>query len=146
MKMLLEIGSVENTEKWFRDALASKRTIMGFGHREYKNGDPRARILTQLAQEVAKELNQPKWAQMAEIAERIMLEEKGLHPNLDFPIGYIYYMLGLPTEIYTPIFAIGRVAGWTSHIIEQLDHNRLIRPSAIYNGEEYRPYVPLNKR
>lgn len=146
MQMLMEIGSVDNVDPWVRDALATKKKIMGFGHREYKTGDPRAAILKHHAGEIGQQLGQTKWDDMATIMEGIMLSEKGLHPNVDFPTAYIYYMLGLPIEIYTPIFALARITGWSANVIEQLDNNRLFRPKAIYDGPGVRDYVPLSQR
>lgn len=146
MKMLQEIASVENAEPWVMDALATKKKIMGFGHREYKTGDPRAAILTEMAPEVSERLGDTKWYRIATIVEETMRREKNIVPNVDFPTSYLYYLMGLPIEIYTPIFALARVAGWTSHMIEQLDNNRLIRPKALYEGPQHVEYVPLDQR
>ncbi|MFM7468693.1 MAG: citrate/2-methylcitrate synthase [Vampirovibrionales bacterium] len=146
MKMLLEIGDVEQAEHWMRRAIAEKRLIMGFGHRQYKHGDPRARILQELAVDVAQHVKNMKWIEMSEVCAKVMKEEKNLHPNVDFPIAYIFYMLGLPIECYTPIFAVGRMAGWTAHVIEQHQNNRLIRPDAIYEGAVDVPFVPVAQR
>lgn len=145
--MLQEIGSLDNVDPWLEHALANKKTIMGFGHRAYKQGDPRARLLTRMRDDLIKELkSDAPWPAMADrLAERL-LEAKNLHPNVDYPIGYMYYMMGIPTRVYTPIFAIGRIAGWTAHIIEQLSANRLIRPNAVYTGSEARPLLPLSQR
>jgi citrate synthase len=146
MEMMMEIGSVENAEKWIRDALATKKKIMGFGHREYRISDSRAGIMGEIGKEAARRSGNEKWAQMADIVERVMKEEKGLFPNVDFPAAYAYYSLGIPIPLYTPIFAVSRITGWSAHIIEQLDNNRLIRPKAIYEGETLRPYVPVESR
>lgn len=146
MKMLLEIESPEKAEAWVRDALATKKKIMGFGHREYKIGDPRAKILTQLGKKMAEEMQQTHWTKIADIVENIMVSEKSIHPNVDFPTAYIYYMMELPIEIYTPIFALARVVGWSAHVLEQQANNRLIRPKALYEGHAFRPFQPVSER
>jgi citrate synthase len=146
MKMLLEIGSPDQAQAWIDDALATKKKIMGFGHREYKKGDSRAIYLTRLAKALGEEKGKPEFGKIADILETTMLERKNLHPNVDFPAAYAYYLLGIPTELYTPIFVTARVAGYCAHAIEQLDNNRLIRPKAIYEGPKNLPYVPLNER
>lgn len=146
MQMLMEIGSPENAEAWVLDALATKKKIMGFGHREYKTGDPRAAILTGMAGEISEKLGDSKWYRIAIIVEEVMRREKNIVPNVDFPTAYVYYLMGLPIEIYTPIFALSRISGWTSHMIEQLDNNRLIRPKALYEGPQHVEYVPRAQR
>lgn len=146
MRMLMEIGSPENAEAWVLDALATKKKIMGFGHREYKTGDPRAAILTEMSTEVSERLGDLRWQRMAAIVESVMRREKNILPNVDFPTSYLYYLIGLPIEIYTPIFALARIAGWAAHMIEQLDNNRLIRPKALYEGPSHVEYVARNQR
>ncbi|HVL39132.1 MAG TPA: citrate/2-methylcitrate synthase, partial [Fimbriimonadaceae bacterium] len=146
MRMLQEIGAPENAEGWIRDALANKKKIMGFGHREYKKGDSRAMWLTPKAKELGQRKGETKWGDIADTLERVMLEEKGLYPNVDFPAAYFYYLLGIPIDLYTPIFVIARVTGWSAHIVEQLDNNRLIRPKAIYEGPSNIEFVPLDRR
>lgn len=146
MNMILEIGSPENAEAWLRDALANKKKVMGFGHREYKNGDSRAFYMTKIGKELGKKMNNSKWGDIADILEKIMIEEKGIYPNVDFPSAYAYYLLDIPIELYTPIFVIARVAGWSAHAIEQLDNNRLIRPTCIYDGPTDVHYTPLSER
>jgi len=146
MKMLEEIGSVDKAEGWIRDALAGKAKIMGFGHREYRNGDSRAIYLTEVAKEVGKRKGNTKWGEIADILEKVMLDEKNIRPNVDFPAAYAYYLLGIPIELYTPIFVIARVSGWSAHMIEQLDNNRLIRPTQIYEGDEGLEYVAIENR
>ncbi len=146
MKMLLEIESPEKAEAWIRDALANKKKVMGFGHREYKKGDSRAFYLTKMAKEIGKEQNNTKWGEIADTLERVMKEEKGLFPNVDFPAAYAYYLLGIPIEIYTPIFVMARVSGWSAHAIEQLDNNRLIRPKCIYTGDKTVEFEPVSMR
>ncbi|MFQ3587553.1 MAG: citrate/2-methylcitrate synthase [Fimbriimonadaceae bacterium] len=146
MRMLLEIGTPANAESWVREALATKKKVMGFGHREYKKGDSRALWLGPVAKDLGIKRGNPTWGKIADILERVMLEEKGLYPNVDFPAAYLYYLLGIPIELYTPIFVVARVSGWSAHAIEQLDNNRLIRPTVIYEGPKHRPWVPIDER
>lgn len=146
MEMLLEIGTPENAEAWVKNALATKRKIMGFGHRAYKSGDPRAKVLGERARQLAEQLGQTKWSEMAKIVEDTMDREKGIHANVDFPTAYLYYMLGLPIPLYTPIFGLARIVGWTANFIEQLQHNKLYRPKAIYDGHGLREWTPINER
>lgn len=146
MAMLMEIGSPENAEAWLRDALATKKKIMGFGHREYKVGDGRAIYLTEVAKEIGRRKGNTNWGDIADIMEKIMREEKNIYPNVDFPAAYAFYLLGIPIELYTPIFVIARVTGWSAHAIEQLDDNRLIRPSCIYTGELGLEYPAIETR
>jgi citrate synthase len=146
MKMIMDIGSVEAAEPWIRDALATKKKIMGFGHREYKKRDPRAIYLTVIAKELAVKNNVPHFAQIADILENVMETEKGIYPNVDFPAAYAYYALGIPIDLYTPIFVIARVSGWSAHVLEQLSNNRLIRPACIYEGPHSVEFVPVDQR
>jgi 2-methylcitrate synthase len=146
MATLLEIGTPERAEPWVRQALAERRRVMGFGHRMYKHGDRRATILKEYARRLGERRGDLRWYQISATLERIMEEEKGLYPNVDFPCGSTYYLLGLPVELYTPIFVASRVTGWAAHIIEQLDNNRLIRPSSEYIGPPARPYIPISDR
>ncbi|MBV6459765.1 MAG: Citrate synthase 2 [Fimbriimonadaceae bacterium] len=146
MYMLQEIGSPDKAEAWIRDALANKKKIMGFGHREYKKGDSRAMYMTKVGKEIGRRKGDTKWGDIADILERVMLEEKGLFPNVDFPAAYAYYLLGIPIDLYTPIFVIARVSGWCAHAIEQLDNNRLIRPKCIYEGPHNVAWVPISER
>jgi citrate synthase len=146
MHMILEIGSADQAEAWIRDALTNKKKIMGFGHREYKKGDSRAMYMSKVAKEIGRRKGNTRFGDIADILERVMLEEKNLFPNVDFPAAYAYYLLGFPIELYTPIFVVARVAGYSAHAIEQLENNRLIRPKAIYEGEVNLEYVPLASR
>jgi citrate synthase len=146
MGMLRAAGGPETAEKWVHDALARKERIMGFGHRVYKTGDVRAGILKQYTRQAAEAYGQTKWEATAEAIERVLEQEKNLLPNLDWPAGRLYHALGLEVPVYTPIFVMSRVAGWCAHIIEQLDHNRLIRPRARYTGPDVRPVAPLADR
>ncbi len=145
-KVLEQVGSPENAEAWIASALARKERIMGFGHRVYKTGDPRARILKTWCQKVAREVGEERWEQMAEPIEVAVTEQKKLPPNVDWPSARLYHYMGLKTDVYTPIFAMARVAGWAAHIIEQLDHNRLMRPRAKYVGPANRPVKPIDQR
>jgi citrate synthase len=138
MDLLRAAGGPQTAERWIRDALARKERVMGFGHRVYKTGDLRARILKEFARKAAEATGQTRWEETADIIESVMRGEKNLLPNLDWPAGRLYHSLGLEVPIYTPIFVMSRVAGWSAHIIEQLDHNRLIRPRARYTGPELR--------
>ncbi len=119
---------------------------MGFGHRVYKTGDPRARILKEHCQNLAAETGDERWEQIAEPIERAVTGQKNLPPNVDWPSARLYHYMGLDISLYTPIFAMARVAGWSAHIIEQLDHNRLMRPRARYVGPPNRDVKPIAQR
>jgi len=146
MRMLIEIGSPAKAEMWVRERLARKEKIMGFGHRVYKHGDSRVDIVRDYARQLGDRLKQPQWYQMSDIIERLMKEEKNQFPNVDFPSAPVYYLMGLPIELYTPIFAVSRVVGWCAHVIEQQDANRLIRPRSHYSGEQGLKYVAIQQR
>jgi citrate synthase len=146
MEILEAAGSPDRAEAWLRQALARKERIMGFGHRVYKAGDVRAGILKPFARKAAEAAGGLHWEQTAEIIERVLGEEKHLFPNLDWPAGRLYYALGLDIPLYTPIFVMSRVAGWSAHFIEQHENNRLIRPRSRYVGPEARHVLPLAKR
>jgi citrate synthase len=146
IETLLAIGEPSRAEEWIRRALREKRRVMGFGHRVYKWGDSRVPVMKEVGRQLAERSGEKRWVEIAGILEEVMEKEKGLYPNVDFPCAYVYHMLGLPKEIFTPIFAASRIAGWSAHVIEQHDDNRLIRPDSIYRGERNRVYVPLEKR
>jgi citrate synthase len=146
MKMLLEIGEVERAETWIKNALVQKRRIMGFGHRVYHTEDPRATHLRRLSEQLGREVGELKWYEMSRIVERVMHAEKGLHANVDFYSASTYYSMGIDPELYTPIFVVARVSGWTAHILEQQANNRLIRPRADYTGPRQATYVPVEQR
>jgi citrate synthase len=146
MDLLRKTGGPKNAESWIRDALARKERIMGFGHRVYKTGDVRAGILKRYAQAAAQKAGLLEWEATAEIFERVLEQEKNLFPNLDWPAGRLFHALGLEVSLYTPIFLMARVAGWSAHVIEQLEHNRLIRPRARYTGPEVRAVSALPER
>ena len=146
MDILRAVGDPEKTQDWLKTAFARKERIMGFGHRVYKTGDVRANILKEHARRLAKSTNNTKWEAIADLIEEAMEREKNLMPNLDWPAGRLYHSLGLDVALYTPIFVMSRVTGWSAHVIEQLDNNRLIRPRAKYTGPEVRPVKPLAER
>ncbi len=146
MKTLLEIDDVAKTEAWVKDALAQKKKVMGFGHRVYKTKDPRAYILEAMSQELSRRAGNTKWFDMTQTVERVVQETKGLYPNVDLYSASAYHVMGVPTDLFTPIFAVSRISGWTAHILEQLDNNRIIRPRAEYTGPERLTYVPLENR
>ena len=145
--MLEEIGSPDKVDQWVEDALAQKKKIMGIGHRVYKVLDPRAPHLKAMAEKLSGQLGEPKWLQMSERIATIMKERKGLNANVDFYSATVYYSLGIPTDLFTPIFAIARMSGWTAHILEQLADNRLFRPLSEYVGPAVgRKVTPLASR
>ena len=146
IKMLQEIGSLDNVDAYIADALAQKKKIMGIGHRVYKTLDPRAPHLKRMAQILSAKIGEPKWIQMSERIAEIMLKEKNLHANVDFYSATVYYSLGIPTDLFTPIFAIARTTGWTAHVLEQLADNRLIRPQSLYAGPVGLKVVPIDQR
>ena len=146
IKMLQEIGSLEKVDAYIEDALAQKKKIMGIGHRVYKVLDPRAPHLKRMASILSEKLGDPKWIKMSERIAELMLEKKGLNANVDFYSATVYYSLGLPIDLFTPIFAIARTSGWTAQILEQLADNRLIRPGAEYVGPEGLKVIPVDQR
>jgi len=146
IKMLKEIGSLDQVDAYVADCLAQKRKIMGIGHRVYKVLDPRAPHLKRMAQILSSKLGEPKWIQMSERIAEIMLREKNLHANVDFYSATVYYSLGIPTDLFTPIFAIARTSGWTAHVLEQLADNRLIRPQSVYTGPVGLTVSPIAER
>jgi len=146
IKMLKEIGSLEAVDAYVGECLAQKRKIMGIGHRVYKVLDPRAPHLKRMAQLLSAKLGEPKWIQMSERIAELMLQEKGLHANVDFYSATVYYSLGIPTDLFTPIFAIARTSGWTAHVLEQLADNRLIRPQSVYTGPVGLKVTPIASR
>jgi citrate synthase len=146
IKMLQEIGSLDKVDGYIAEALEQKKKIMGIGHRVYKTLDPRAPHLKRMAQALSKQLGDPKWIQMSDRIAELMLQKKNLHANVDFYSATVYYSLGIPTDLFTPIFAISRTAGWTAHVLEQLADNRLIRPQSQYTGPVGLKVVPIEKR
>ena len=146
MRTLLEIAEVDNVDAFAERALAAKRRFMGMGHRVYKAGDPRAGILRGMAEEACRQSGQFKWFEIAVKLHERIAKAKGLIPNVDFYSAPLFYSLGIPVDLFTPVIAAGRVAGWSANIVEQHDDNRLIRPRADYVGPKRRPYVDLAKR
>jgi len=146
IKMLQEIGSLDRVDAYIGEALEQKKKIMGIGHRVYKTLDPRAPHLKRMAQVLSAKIGEPKWIQMSDRIAEIMLKEKNLHANVDFYSATVYYSLGIPTDLFTPIFAISRTAGWTAHVLEQLSDNRLIRPQSQYAGPVGLKVRPIDQR
>jgi len=146
MRMLLEIGDEENVESWVDQALAEGQRIMGFGHRVYRTEDPRATHLRRMARELTETVGEPQWYRIARKVEETVLDRKGINCNVDFYCAPVYYTLGIPLDLYTPLFAAGRVGGWAGHVIEQHADNRLIRPRAEYVGPGQRDWIPLDER
>jgi citrate synthase len=146
MKMLLEIGDIDKLEPWLDKALAEKRKIMGIGHAVYKVEDPRATWLRRYSKQMGEKHGNTKWFEMSQKLENLMLERKGMYPNVDFYSASAYYMTGIPLDQYTPIFAVSRISGWTGHILEQYANNKLIRPRAEYIGPRDLKYVPIDER
>jgi citrate synthase len=146
MKMLLEIGTADKAEEYIMGKLARKEKVMGFGHRVYKHGDSRSPILREAGREICEFEGYCRWHDISLKVEEAVKREKDLLPNVDFYTASIYYLLGLPIETYTPIFAMARSAGWCSHVIEQLVDNRLIRPRSWYVGNRGLEYKPVEER
>ena len=147
--MLEDIDSIENVEPYVKNLIANKQKIMGFGHRVYKVKDPRAKILQELAEKLFDETGHDRYYEMAVELERVIegkLGQKGIYPNVDFYSGLVYRKLCIPSDLFTPIFAIARVAGWLAHWKEQLAVNRIFRPTQIYTGEHNTPYIPMEER
>jgi citrate synthase len=146
MAMLEEVGTVENVEAYVNKKLENKEKLMGFGHRVYKNGDPRAKHLEKMSRALGEITGNMKWYDMSIKIEEIVTGQKGLKPNVDFYSASCYTSLQIPRDLFTPIFAISRASGWTAHILEQYENNRLIRPRAEYIGPVNQSYVPIAKR
>ncbi|OFZ19570.1 MAG: citrate synthase [Bdellovibrionales bacterium RBG_16_40_8] len=136
MLMLKSIGTMENAVQWIKDALDNKVKVMGFGHRVYKNGDPRAKILRKMSEQITKKINEPKWYQMSALIDDTVQKEKGLLPNVDFYSATVYHSMNIPIDLFTPIFAVSRVSGWLAHIFEQYANNRIYRPRGQWIGKE----------
>jgi len=146
MKMLLEITTPDRAEAWVRAPLAQKKRIMGFGHRVYRTEDPRAAHLRRMSEELGRKSGQLQWHAIQQIIEAVMRREKGLYCNVDFYSASMYYVMGIPLDLYTPIFAISRMSGWCAHVLEQHADNRLIRPRAEYVGPMNRSWTPPARR
>ena len=146
IKNLLEIGSVEAVEPWVKNAFANKKKIMGFGHRVYRTVDPRAIHLAEMSRQLGERTGETKWYEMSRKMEEVVMREKRLNANVDFYSASTYYALGVPTDLFTPIFACSRISGWTAHVLEQYRNNRLIRPRAEYVGPRGLKYIPIEQR
>ena len=146
MHMMKEIGKPEKAKAWIENALNKKKVVMGFGHRVYRTGDSRVPTMKHYMFKVAKLLKKEKYTRMYEILEKVMLDRKNIHPNVDFPCGPTYYMMGIDIDFYTPIFVMSRITGWSAHIMEQHASNKLIRPLSKYRGAEVREVMLLNQR
>lgn len=147
MHMLLDIKEPSNAQAWIDEAISGKKKlVMGFGHRVYKNGDSRVPYMTKYFHEMSWIKNVSKWAEIENVLAKTMLEKKNIHPNLDFPVGPAYYLMGFEIPIFTPIFVMSRITGWTAHFIEQLQDNKIMRPLSLYNGVPQRTVPPIAKR
>ena len=146
MKMLISIGDLDKVDGWVDKALEEKRKIMGIGHAVYKTEDPRATWLRRYSKQMADKKGDTKWYEMSQRIEQLMHEKKGMFPNVDFYSASTYYLMGIPLDLYTPIFAVSRISGWTGHILEQYHNNKLIRPRAEYIGARDQKYVPIGER
>jgi 2-methylcitrate synthase/citrate synthase II len=149
MHMLKEVGSAKNAEKWMLDSLARKRNIMGFGHRVYKKGDSRVPTMTDAFRKMVEVIGTAEareYWEMSRILDATMVREKGIYPNLDFPTGPAYYLMGFDIPIFTPIFVVSRITGWTAHVMEQRAANKLVRPISNYIGVPEREVEPIERR
>ncbi len=146
MHMLNEIGTMDKARTWVEDALQNKVKVMGFGHRVYKNGDPRAKILRQMSQTITKKVGKPHLYEMSDLIDETMQGKKNLLPNVDFYSATVYYSMGIPIDLFTPIFAASRVSGWLAHILEQWTNNRIYRPRGRWTGKEGLNWGPADKR
>ncbi len=146
IKMLNDIGSPGKAEAWVLEALSRKVKIPGFGHRVYRTEDPRAAVLKRHAERLSAQVGDSKWVEIASEVERVMRANTRVFPNVDYYSGVCYHLMGIPEELFTPVFACSRVVGWTAHILEQWTNNRLIRPRANYTGPEGLHYVPIEER
>ena len=146
MKNLLEIRTVKRAEPWLRQKFADKGLVMGFGHRVYKHGDSRVPTMRKALEDLAAWKGDSKWLDISDVLQKIMVEEKGIYPNLDFPAGPAYYLMGFEIDMYTPIFVMSRITGWSAHVLEQNANNALIRPLSVYTGVKQRKIKPISKR
>jgi citrate synthase len=146
IKMLQEIGTLDKAKAFVEQALAGKQKVMGIGHRVYKNGDPRARILRKISERITKEIGKPELYEMSVLIDETMLEKKGLMPNVDFYSATVYHAMGLPHDLFTPLFAASRIAGWCAHVFEQLSNNRIYRPRGEYAGKTGLVWKPVATR
>jgi citrate synthase len=148
MQMAREIDKPENAADYVQNLLSNRQRVMGFGHRVYKAEDPRAGHLRQGVKDLSEEMGQPEWYQILEAVVDAMkpYARRGIHVNVDFFAGVIYYLNGVPQDLFVPIFAVGRIPGWTVQVVEQFEHNILIRPLLQYTGDRKQKYVPIGER
>lgn len=147
MHMLLDIKEPSLAQAWIDEALSEKKKlVMGFGHRVYKNGDSRVPHMTKYFHDMAKIKGGEKWVEIENILAKTMIEKKNIHPNLDYPVGPAYYLMGFDIPVFTPIFVMSRITGWTAHIMEQLEENKIMRPLSVYSGVPQRSVLPMEKR
>ena len=146
MHMMNKIKKPENALNWINNALDKKAVVMGFGHRVYKSGDSRVPTMREYFGKVAKITKDKKFEKIYDIVEKVMIDKKNIHPNVDYPTGPTYHLMGFDTDFFTPIFVISRITGWSAHIMEQLSTNKLIRPLAAYNGSQHRQVQSLKDR
>ena len=146
MRMMNKIKKPENANKWINNSLDKKEVVMGFGHRVYKSGDSRVPTMKKYFKKVAEITKDKKFHKIYDIVEKVMIERKNIHPNVDYPTGPTYHLMGFDTDFFTPIFVISRITGWSAHIMEQHKANKLIRPLSKYSGEKYRKVLLLNQR
>lgn len=146
MRTLEKIGSIDKVESWLDGALERKEKIMGFGHRVYKNGDPRAKILREMSKEICEKVGKSHLFEMSLKINQKMERDKGILPNVDFYSASLYHALGIPTDLFTPVFAVSRISGWLAHVMEQKRNNRLVRPRSMYVGEKDKKWVPVAER
>jgi citrate synthase len=146
MRTLLEVGRLDNVDAFVDRAMAEKRRLMGFGHRVYTAGDPRAAILKGMAEDACRQSGQALWYDLAVKLHAKVQATKRLIPNVDFYSAPLFYSIGIPVDLFTPVIATARIAGWTANLLEQYDDNRLIRPRADYKGHARRAFVPVDKR
>lgn len=146
MVMLQKIGTVENAHQFIKEVLANREKVMGFGHRVYKNGDPRAAVLRKMSERLTKKIGEGHWYEMSAIIDDTVQKEKGLLPNVDFYSATVYYSMGIPIDLYTPIFAMSRVSGWMAHAFEQYANNRIYRPRGQWVGRQGLKYTQIEQR
>jgi citrate synthase len=146
MRTLIQIGDVSGVEAYVETELEKHHKVFGFGHRVYRENDPRALLLREMSREIAEHSGVRKWYEMQEKMRDVVLRHRNLPVNVDFYSASVYYALGIPIDLFTPVFAISRIAGWTAHVLEQYGDNRLVRPDALYIGERDREYIPIEKR
>ncbi len=146
MVMLAKIGTIEKAKQFVKDALDAKEKVMGIGHRVYKDGDPRAAILRKFSKTLTAKIGKPELYEMSVMIDETMNKEKGLMPNVDFYSATVYHAMGIPTDIFTPIFAVSRIAGWIAHANEQYEKNRIYRPRGKWQGKEGLKWAPVEKR